>query len=81
MENTATEGNHDAPIFKFRVLATESANEAEVKSISDRLRQYQTAYWGDLLCAAPRTLCSIGQCFVIAWSERGDIEQNGDKDM
>ncbi|KAF8531437.1 hypothetical protein BDD12DRAFT_32787 [Trichophaea hybrida] len=80
----------DAPIpanivtllSEFKTLATMDIAEEEVIKISEQLLLQKDANWGDLLSAAPRTLCSIAQCFAIAWSEGADkFAQDKDNTM
>jgi hypothetical protein len=63
-----SEENAEKPEFG----ALGSIPSEDVQTISHQLLLQREANWGDLLSAAPRTLCSLGQCFVIAWSEAAD---------
>jgi hypothetical protein len=66
----------------FKTLRSKNLAVEEVQSISELLLHQRDANWGDLLGAAPRTLCCIGQCFAIACSEgAGGLVQIRDTTM
>jgi len=76
------EDNADTSTLEFKSLRTKGVSDEEVQYISHQLLLQTEANWGDLLSAAPRTLCSLGQCFVIAWSESADsMVQERDESM
>jgi hypothetical protein len=64
-----SEENMGGLLSDFKSLHSKNIAVEEMQCISELLLNQRDATWGDLLSAAPRTLCSIGQCFVIASSE------------
>ncbi|WEW56311.1 hypothetical protein PRK78_001754 [Emydomyces testavorans] len=52
----------------FQSLMTRDGVERFVNNISTQLLLEKECSWGEMLGAAPRALCSLGQCFVAATS-------------
>ena len=63
-------------------LTTTGGDPNGSKTITDKDLQAVSEQLLNLLSAAPRTLCCLGQCFAIAWADGADtIVQENDPEL